>query len=213
MPLNVPPAPAASLASVATVLPRLLSGQSLDTHAPNMASVLRSVTSAAATLAAPGLAAASVRPSFSARTFSLGLDAILAGQGLAAAHLVLWTHVLPAGLGQQAVVAETAAASGEFAQLTDGPHAAAMQPALDRLRADPAIVSAVFNLALLKVPALFVSAMWLQGTGGAADILIPLDPAPQPLVAGQHYDAAAFLAALHPLAVRASADADPRKGG
>ena len=57
-----------------------------------------------------------------------------------------------------------------------------------------------------------VMALWLRGAGGSADIVVPLAPAPAPLVAGRHYSDADFLAALRPAAqAKLAADA-PGKG-
>ena len=55
-----------------------------------------------------------------------------------------------------------------------------------------------YELRLLRIPAVYAVALWLHAPDG--DLLIPVSPAPPPLRANEPYDAAAFSAALRPLA-------------
>ena len=203
MPINIPDAPPAALSALAGALPGLFARPGLAKQMPGLTPYAMHMAQAPA---------AASKPALSARGYTLGLDAIVDGRGLPAAQLAVWTHVLPASGGSQALTADTAAGSGAFAELTDGPHAAALQQQVAALQSDPAVSKGSFDLALLRVPALFITAVWLQGKAGQADIVVPVaaNEAVQP---GRHYSASEFITALAPAAKRKLSDTDPLKGG
>jgi hypothetical protein len=153
-----------------------------------------------------------MQPALSARGFVLGLDAIVDGRGLATAQMAVWTHLLPGG-GGQTLAADTATGTDLFAQLVDGPHAAAVQQELSQLQADPAITRGSYDLALLRVPAMFTVAIWLQDKAGHADLIVPVAPADSALQPGRRYTPADFVAAMRPGAMQKLSDTDPTKGG
>jgi len=204
MPLNIPTPPPASLSALAGILPGLAARPGIAAQLPSLGAMSLRFADAPTQAATPTL---------SMRGYTLGLDAIAAGRDLSAARLAVWTHLLPGGGGGQALAADTTAESSEFAQLTDGPHAAALQEQVAALQADPAVAKGSYDLALLRVPALFTVAVWLQGKGGSADVVVPVAPADPAVQPGRHYSAAEFIAALAPSARQKLADTDPRKGG
>ena len=54
-----------------------------------------------------------------------------------------------------------------------------------------------YEARLLQIPAMGVRALWLKAKSRShADVMIPLAPTRSELNAGQHYSAAAFVAAL-----------------
>jgi hypothetical protein len=63
-----------------------------------------------------------------------------------------------------------------------------------------------YELRLLRIPALYVKAVWLHAPDD--DVLIPSAPAPEPLVANQTYDEKGFTDALRPLAETRNSVAD-----
>lgn len=207
MPLTIPAPPPASLAAVDAAIPGIATSPGVAAHAPAVAAGAALFMNRMAATAAPAGTAA-----VSSRVYTLGLDAIAAGRGLAAARLVHWTHLLPSG-GGRIVAADVTADTATFDGMTEGPHPDGLRRLIETLPADPAVVAGNYELAVLRVPALFVSAVWLQGRGGSADILVPADPADPALTPGRHYSAADFLQALAPAARGKLADTDPRKGG
>ena len=48
----------------------------------------------------------------------------------------------------------------------------------------------------LRIPALYVMALWLKGENGAADIIMAMTPAPPELIIGEAYDEARFISQL-----------------
>jgi hypothetical protein len=142
----------------------------------------------------------------------LGLADVAGGGTLATARQTGWRHLLEAGTGS--VLAETAqhGATHVFAAVNESPFAQDMQARLAALRQDQTVAAGSYQAALLQVPAMGVMALWLRGSGGSSDILVPLAPSPSPLVAGRHYGEGDFLAALRPAAqAKLHADA-PGKG-
>ena len=70
-----------------------------------------------------------------------------------------------------------------------------------------------YELAVIRVPALYLTAVWLKGKGGAADVIIPSESPMSPLTAGKRYSPEEFTAALKPAAEQRLRETDPRKGG
>ncbi|WP_327090201.1 hypothetical protein OIE66_06150 [Nonomuraea sp. NBC_01738] len=112
------------------------------------------------------------------QVFTLGLDAIESGAGLEAAQPVGWRYLITGG-GEVIASAETAQAadgSPEPAQFTEGPFVGATATAVRAARALPQLAKGAFELRLLRIPALYLMALWLHSP--AADLLVPLAPSP-----------------------------------
>ena len=79
-----------------------------------------------------------------------------------------------------------------FGGFTTGP----LQRALARTieAATKSTVSSKVQIAVLRVPALYLLALWLHDEGG--DRLVPVPPSPPPLKAGESYPAERALASL-----------------
>jgi hypothetical protein len=208
MPLDIAPAPPASLASLNAVLPKVAVNRGVALQAPQLAQ------SANRALQEQGGASAP-RPLLSAPTYVLGLDAIVAGRDLSAAKLTLWTHFFAAAADgdNQVVAADVNAETSRFASIKEGPQILGFYRQVQALQQAPDIAARSFELAQLRVPALHVKAVWLKDKAGAGDVIIPIAPTDPALTAGRRYSVADFLAALRPAAERAIADTDPLKGG
>jgi hypothetical protein len=133
--------------------------------------------------------------------FQLALDDI--GPPGAAERAVMsgWRYLLTTG--GQVVAAAFASASGpkaraSFSHVNEGPQVRSSQQALALAEAWPEIREGRYALGLLRVPALYLEALWLRDEDGkdGGDRFVPLDPAPAPLKAMQRVDAAKFEAAL-----------------
>lgn len=112
------------------------------------------------------------------QVFVMGLDAVTAGAGLAAAQPVGWRFLVTHN-GQPIASAETMQkpdGTNEASQFTEGPFVDATDKALHGLHNLPQLEAAGFELRLLHVPALYVMALWLHAP--TADLLVPLAPSP-----------------------------------
>jgi hypothetical protein len=205
MPLTLQTPPQESIAALAAALPRLAAS-------PAIAARMQLTSSGVNRFVAQRAANPNAAPSVSAPLFVLGLADVAGGGTLATARQIGWRHLLEAGTG--AVLAETAlhGATHVFAAVNESPFAQDMQARLAALHQDQTVAAGSYQAALLQVPAMGVMALWLRGSAGSSDILVPLAPSPSPLVAGRHYGTADFLAALRP-AAQANLHADaPGKG-
>lgn len=130
---------------------------------------------------------------------TLGLDDLAAGRGLAAAALTSWRFMVSDG-GKPAAAAEvTVDRNGQaaaFDHVNRGPFVAATARARKAAARLAAVRDSDVEVRLLRIPALYVMALWLKPRDGGDDIVIPLDPAPPFLEAKHAYAEAEFLAAL-----------------
>ena len=136
------------------------------------------------------------------RVHNLGADAIAAGKGLAAVQPIGWLstlttdgevrgtiEVIPARPARKG----TASAEGlRFGGFTTGPLQQALAAAIET--AAKSSGRSEVQIAVLRVPALYLLALWLRDKGG--DRLVPIAPCPSPLKAGEAYPAERALASL-----------------
>lgn len=126
------------------------------------------------------------------QTFHLGLDTIQAGSGMAGAEPVGWRYLLGT-TGPEATHAAEVLTRNQvfaFAGLNRGPF---VQQMVDVMRT--ADVPGDYEARLLRVPALYVIAVWLVNDNGN-DLFIPLKPTNPVLEPGRVYQQAEFEAAL-----------------
>ncbi len=88
----------------------------------------------------------------------------------------------------------------EFASLTHGPFAGATVEALTAAEALPQVAKTDYELRLLKVPAVYLIALWLHGRKD--DILIPMGDPPGRLKKNTPYSEADVIGALREIAQR-----------
>ncbi|HEY1180625.1 MAG TPA: hypothetical protein VGF17_31090 [Phytomonospora sp.] len=112
------------------------------------------------------------------RVFTMGLEDVADGGGLERARPGGWRYLIEDG-GQLIASAEaTLAENGDFelSQFTEGPFVAATDKAVKAVRKLPQLTAAGFELRLLRIPALYMMALWLHAA--AADLMVPLAPSP-----------------------------------
>jgi hypothetical protein len=110
--------------------------------------------------------------------FTMGLDDITSGAALDRAQPVGWRYLVMDG-GQLIASAETTLApdgSHEVSQFNEGPFVAETDKAIKAIRKLPQLEAAGFELRLLRIPALYMMALWLHAP--ATDLLVPLAPSP-----------------------------------
>ena len=144
------------------------------------------------------------RPAASApiRVHHLGADAVAAGKGLAAAQPTGWLVTLTADgevLGTIELIPHrpprkgvTPPAGVRFGGFTTGALQRGLAAAIER--AAKAAGRSKVEVSVLRAPALYLLALWLQGEKG--DQLVPIAPCPPPLKAGEAYPAERALAML-----------------
>jgi hypothetical protein len=144
--------------------------------------------------------------------YTVGLAALAAGGGLEAAEPV----------GRRVLLMRAADAVGT-AELDDpdgagglsaneGPFAEATASAIARVESWPEVADGDYELRVLRLPALYLMALWLKDESGERDLIVPLDPAPAGIEAGRGYDADELLAELRERARSRLEDADDEAG-
>jgi hypothetical protein len=127
--------------------------------------------------------------------FTAGLEPVAAEKPLIeTAELTGWRVLLEE---DQAVVAaaELAVPDGDArsgASINRGPFVHSTVQALRTAERDQRVESARFEVRLLRVVALYVTALWLHSSETDGDLFIPLSPAPAPLSADIAYETPQF---------------------
>jgi hypothetical protein len=133
------------------------------------------------------------------QVFTMGLDDITSGGGLDRARPVGWRFLIEEG-GRLIASAETTLlpdGTHEVSQTTEGPFVAGTDEAVKTVRNLPELAADGFELRLLRIPALYVWALWLHAP--ATDLLVPIAPSPI-RKEGRPMPAAEFFADLSALA-------------
>jgi len=117
--------------------------------------------------------------------YSLGVDELAKGRGLADTTPVAQEFLVMEGPSAIASVEQDAGGGGVSS--TEGPFVAATAHAIQQAEGDPELADGEYELRTLRVPGLYLMAVWLKDLNGDGDVVIPLDPAPAPLEAGRSY--------------------------
>jgi hypothetical protein len=143
--------------------------------------------------------------------YTLGVEDVVGGARLSAPEYAGWQFFAE---GQEGVVGTEVhhaadRAEHRFAQFNLGPFPTAMLRAM-RTIPDYPDDGFEYEARLLRIPALLLEALWLHS---GRDVLVPLDPAPAPLVAGEPYESDRFFTELQTRALESlRSDNSPRTG-
>lgn len=208
MALHFAQAPEASMSALNAILPRIATRTSVATNAPNLGlavgAMLRRGQDGAPQIPAP----------ISAPVHVLGLDQLAKGADLKKTPVKLWTHLLHGEAGPAPIAeADLDAKNHGFAALTEGEPITALGRRIRALESESLKGGDDYDLAMIRVPALSLTAVWLKGRGGAPDVVIPNESPQSPLTAGKRYSLAEFNAALKPIAQALMAQDDGDLGG
>lgn len=131
--------------------------------------------------------------------YTLGLDALVGGQGLAGAELTGWRYLVQRGDSTIASAEVYVGGTGvdvSRLEVNEGPFVRATEAAVGRAEALPELESAAYELRLLKIPGVYLIALWLKADGGGDDLLIPIGETPPGVDADRPYKADELLGAL-----------------
>jgi hypothetical protein len=146
--------------------------------------------------------------------YDLHADEIAGGGGLETAHATGFRQLVTnatTAIAAAEVQADPSGGAALLANLNYGPYVAASAKAFADLANLDAVRNGDYEVRLLRFSAIYVVAIWLKGSGGSADIIYPLPPAPSPLTAETALTPAEFLSAIRPLAQRRVNKPDPTK--
>jgi hypothetical protein len=130
--------------------------------------------------------------------FSLGLADLAAGRGLEAAKSTGWRYLVHAGENPVASAETSVAPTGSehvFSAFNSGPLVASTVEAIRMVQGLPQVSRGTFEMRLLRVPALYFTALWVHGAQATDDVLVPLEPSPG-VVTGKPVPAAPLLQEL-----------------
>lgn len=218
MPIEMPEMPAAVAAALSNGLPRFAVAASPP--AENVAAALvarpsisrggrtiaRSVEAAIAQGAAAGVGAPVV---------VMGLKDLSEGKGPRQATAGLWVQWLPAVERGARAMAEVDQRTGRLTAVLEGAEVKSLAKRVEGLGAARSRSAARQVLSVIRVPALHLNAIWLQGEpdNGADDVVIPDDGPIAPLVPGQRYSLAEFQKVVKDMATARLANTRDDMGG
>jgi hypothetical protein len=139
--------------------------------------------------------------------YTAALDDIAAGRVLSDARLVGWRYFVSTegGASQAAEVYCDAANAHTFAGINEGSFVDGTLAALKTLERRDDVSGGDFEWRVLRVPALYVFAVWLRSAPGGGDLIVPLGPTHEALETERAYTAGEFVEALVEPAVEALA--------
>jgi hypothetical protein len=114
----------------------------------------------------------------------MSMEDVTAGGGLDRAKPVGWRFLVQSG-GRTVASAETTrgpdgggggSGSDEVSHFNEGPFVAATEKALASVRGLTQVQAAGFDVRLLRIPAVYMMALWLHSP--ATDLLVPMAPSP-----------------------------------
>jgi len=126
--------------------------------------------------------------------YTLGLDELSAGASLWDAQVVGQRFLVVDG-DTPVSSAEVTPGGGGF-QANEGPFVAATLAAIEEAERDPDLTDGRYELRVLRIPALYLMALWLKDDDGDGDLVIPLAPAPEPLEPKRRYQPDELMGAL-----------------
>jgi hypothetical protein len=124
------------------------------------------------------------------KVYNVGLQDLVLGKLVEDAHLVSWRYLINQGnrgTASAEVNYDEAKGGSKFSEFDPGSLAAATLHEIRRVEQNPDLQRKSYELRLLRIPALYVTALWLKDTEGSQDVLIPIPPTFPALKPGEPY--------------------------
>jgi len=134
--------------------------------------------------------------------YHVGLEDLVSGKGISSAKPVRWAFLVGAG-GAANAIAEVTYDRQELSQLNQGPYAAGILETLARTEDSKEIAAGEYEFNILRIPGIYVVALWLKDIRGGAHVFVAVPPAPHELEAGRIRSEEEFLGIVRLLAGRA----------
>jgi hypothetical protein len=131
--------------------------------------------------------------------FTLGLHDLVAGRDLEASKSTGWLFLVQEGDKDIASAEAVPTGTGDehvFSAFNEGRFVASTADAIRTARGLPEVSQDDFEPRILRVPGLYVTALWLHKAVGTGDLLVPLAPSPVDAQAGQPVPASRLLEEL-----------------
>lgn len=154
------------------------------------------------------------------QVFTIDPREITAGAGLEAAKAAGWRYLVgqPAGIASggstppSAEVADVAEKNGlhTFSNSQTGRLVDATRKVMDEAARLPQVSAGSYEPRLLRIPSLYLDALWLKNLGAGEDLVVPIASKSSDLVAGQTYTGDSFINLVRELAQKPSFDNRPR---
>jgi hypothetical protein len=122
--------------------------------------------------------------------YTLGLRSLVEGEGLESAELTGWRYLVQRGdttIASAEVHIGAAGAETRGLEVNEGPFVRATEAAIAKAEELPNVERATYELRLLRIPAVYVVALWLKTNGEGEDILIPIGETPPELETDRPY--------------------------
>jgi hypothetical protein len=145
--------------------------------------------------------------------YNIGLDDLIGDKPLSSLPLTTWRFIVRSGTAE-ASAAETLTdthGTATFASVNSGPFVSGTVAALQALAADPAFAKGDWEARMIRVPALFIMAIWAHEKKSGDDIIRVTAPAPAYLDTAKSYTWQQFKAAVQePAKQKLAFDDSPR---
>ena len=126
--------------------------------------------------------------------YTLTLEDLVREPSLRSARLVGWRYLVEHA-GSPVAAAEVGV-DGTFNQFNEGPFVRATIEAVQLAEQHPAARDSSYLVRLIRVPPLYVMALWLNDERGGDDLIVPMPPTPQYLEANRPYTGDEFASLL-----------------
>lgn len=138
------------------------------------------------------------KPAFPHAVYVFGLDQVVNRSSVAeSATHVSWQYLIPLSSSVSAAEISISGDKPQFAELNYGPYAQNTLREIQALQTSPDLARQDYEVRLLRIPALNLSALWLWGSAGE-QMFIPIAPTSSTLHAGQRYSEQELLDAIYP---------------
>lgn len=130
------------------------------------------------------------------QVFTLGLADLVAGKGLEASNSTGWLYLVQEGDKFLASAEAVRTGRGDehvFSAFNEGRFVTSLADAIRTAGRLADVQRGFVEFRLLRVPGLYVTALWLHKSQGTGDLLIPLAPSPVEARAGQPIPASQLL--------------------